>query len=198
MARNEGIVTLEDAEFFVRNFTGIEREYNPAGSRNFCVFIDDDLANTLRQDGWNVKLTKDRGDGEPRRAYLPVAIGYNIRPPRIVMISYKPSAGGRVKMRTEVPEALLGLLDWVDVENLDMTIRGSRWEKGGNGGVKAYVRSLYLTVADDALEQKYGDIEEYHIDPSEPMLQLTEAPHDEDDIMDLDSVYEDEPRQIGR
>lgn len=197
MPLNDGRILIEGAEILYRNFTGVEGEYNPPGSRNFCVVLPPDLEEQLKADGWNVRYEKVREDGSGGRPYLPVQIGYKIRPPRVQMISYKSTPRGRIKMRTEVPEKLLGLLDWVDIANADVSVNPSRWNKNGRTGIKAYLKALYLTVADDYLEQKYADVEEYVIDGEEARLELTMTPH-EDEFLDLESEYVDEPRQIGR
>ena len=86
MAINKNL-TIENARIGFRNFSGKEGRFNAAGIRNFCVFLESDLAATLANDGWNVRYLKPRDPGEEPQAYLQVAVSYKNYPPRIVLIS---------------------------------------------------------------------------------------------------------------
>lgn len=188
MYQSDGSIILEDAEILYRNFSGIEGQYNNAGSRNFCVILDPARAEQMIKDGWNIKQTKVRDEGDEPRFYVQVQIGYKIRPPRIQMITKKRGK----EMRTDVPEDLVSLLDWVDIEKVDMIIRPRHYNVNGNTGIKAYLKSLYITIAVDYLEEKYADVEEYQIETGDPVLQIADHAHEDEDVMDLDSEYVDD------
>ena len=149
--RRPMILVLEGATMVFRNFKGVEGRYNREGDRNFCVLLDDQTAEAMIRDGWNVKSLKSReGTDEPPQPYLMVAVGFKVRPPRMVLITHKG--------KTEVPEDLCEFFDQVDIRNVDLTIAGSEWAVNGNSGVKAYLRTMYLTVEEDPLDIKYADV----------------------------------------
>lgn len=152
----EGQVVMEDVELLFRNFTGKEGPYNPPGARNFAIKLDDDTAAAMAEDGWNVKWLKVREDAEEDetpQAFLDVAVKYSpkARPPRIVQVT---SRG-----RTNLDEDSIEMLDWVDITNVDLIIRPYTWEVQGKTGVKAYLQSIYVTIEEDPLERKYGDMD---------------------------------------
>ena len=60
-------INISDARIGFRNFSGKEGQYNPAGNRNFIVFLENiDDAKNLEAEGWNVRWLKprDREDEE--------------------------------------------------------------------------------------------------------------------------------------
>ena len=154
MAGNDGTLVIEGARIIFRNFAGKEGMYNAEGDRNFCLLLEPDVAEMMARDGWNVKTLKPRpgNEDEGPQPYIPVSIGYKNRPPRIVMITSKG--------RTDLGQDELELLDWVDIANVDLIIRPYSWSVGGRGGVKAYLKSFFVTIAEDFLELKYADVQE--------------------------------------
>ena len=145
-------VMLEDVRIIFRNFAGKESPKNRAGARTFNVLLDDDTAERLSRDGWNVKWLKPRDEGDPAQAHLPVTVSYKIRPPRILLVTGQG--------RTNLDEDTVEMLDWVDIRNVDLTISPSHWEMDGNTGIKAYLRSIFVTIEEDALDRKYADLEQ--------------------------------------
>lgn len=160
MAQNDGQLTIENAQVLFRNFAGKEGMYNAEGDRNFCVLLDDDLSEKLIKDGWNVKTLKPReGDEDPHpQPYLQVSVKYRgrngntVRPPTIVMVTSKG--------RTALSEDECEILDWVDIANVDLIIRPFEWAVNGKSGVKAYLKSIYVTIMEDSLQLKYADVPE--------------------------------------
>jgi hypothetical protein len=142
-------IVIEGARIGFRNFNGKEGKYNAKGLRNFCVFLDLDLAKDLERDGWNVRWLEPRDEDAEKQPYLGVAVSYAHIPPKIVMIT---SHG-----KTILDEESVGLLDWAEIKDVDLIIRPYNWEVNGKVGVKAYVKSMYITIAEDEFEAKYYD-----------------------------------------
>lgn len=158
MAQGDGTIQIDDAEITYRNFAGNETDYNPAGARNFSIILADDLARVLERDGWNVKTRKDKNTGEVIFKHLPVAVKYRgrdgkpVRPPVVWMITSKG--------RTPLDESTIEVLDYVDIAKIDVIVRPYSWNMHGNTGVKAYLKTLFFFVSEDALELRYRDVPE--------------------------------------
>ena len=149
MAINKNI-TIENARIGFRNFSGKEGRYNPAGRRNFCVFLDSDVAPSLREDGWNIKYLQPREAGDEPQAYLQVAVSYANIPPKIVLISGEG--------KTVLNETNVNMLDWAKISNVDLIIRPYNYDVNGKTGVKAYCKTMYVTIEEDEFEKKYYDV----------------------------------------
>lgn len=145
-------ITIRDARLIFRNFAGKEAKYNREGDRNFCVLLDPDVARRLDADGWNVKTLKAREEGDPEQPYLQVSVRFKGRPARIVVINHR----GRVDWTEEQVE----LLDFVAMKKVDLIINPYNWEIGGNTGVSAYLKSMFVTLDEDELEIEYSSIDE--------------------------------------
>lgn len=143
-------ITIEGARIVFRNFEGKEGKFNTAGKRNFCVLLDDELAKTFKEDGWNIKWLEPREEGDEPQAYIQVAVSFGVIPPKIVLIT---SSG-----KQALDERNINILDWAEIENADVIIRPYNWEMNGKTGVKAYVKALYITIAEDEFERKYADV----------------------------------------
>lgn len=151
MPTTDNTVMMEGVRIIFRNFSGKEGQYNREGDRNFAVLIDEKTAEMMAADGWNVKVLKPRDDDEenaPPQAYLPVAVNFRGRPPRIVMITSHN--------RTTLDESQVETLDWVDILNVDLIVRPYEWTVNGKSGIKAYLQSMYITIEEDPLEAKYS------------------------------------------
>lgn len=139
---------IEDAEIPKRNFSGKEGPYNREGDRNFLVTIPEELVLQFKRDGWNVRYLKPRDESEDPKPILSVVVSFKRMPPRIVLITDKG--------RTQLDEDTVDVLDWVDIKTVDLIANGSEWTVNGKTGVKAYLKSLFVTINEDALERKYA------------------------------------------
>lgn len=190
MPMNDGTLLIEDAHILpgqFRNFTGREGQYNREGDRNFALLLDPQLAAEMLQDGWNVKQLKPREEGVEGDYYITVSVGFKNRPPLLVLISSK----GRLNLGQHECE----IFDWVDIAKADVIIRPYKWNVQGKSGIKAYVKSLFITVREDYLELKYADVPLAEVGSSE-RLQIeaggNQDPNEEydhnDDIVDAELV----------
>ena len=139
---------VEDARLIFRNFSGKEGQYNREGDRNFSVILDHETAEVMLKDGWNVKYLAAREEGEADTPYIQVAVNFNNRPPRVVMITSNA--------RTNLDEKSVDILDWAQIQKCDLIARAYEWTVNGKSGVKAYLQSLFVTIEEDALERKYA------------------------------------------
>lgn len=147
-------ITIEGARLIFRNFSGKVTDYNRNGQQNFSVILDDELAATLENDGWPVKYRKPREDDpeQYRTPFLPVKVQFGMYPPTVVLITKR----GKKRLDKDT----IGQLDWARIENADVQIRPYNYPaiNGKPAGVSAYLKSLYVTIVEDALESKYADI----------------------------------------
>jgi hypothetical protein len=152
MPENDGTLTMRDARIVFRNFKGAEGKYNREGDRNFCVLLDPETAEAMARDGWNIKTLKARedADGDEDQPYIQVSVGFKGRPPKIVMIT---SRG-----RNYLGEDECEILDWADIQKVDLIVRPYEWTVNGKSGIKAYLKSIFVTIEEDELEIEYSDL----------------------------------------
>lgn len=144
-------LSIENAHIMFRNFAGRADQYTRQGDRNFCVVIDDaEEALTLQNDGWNVKTLKPREEGDLPTYYINVSVSYNVAPPMIYLIA------GRKK--TVMSEDAIEALDYAEIRGVDLILNPYRWEVNKKTGIKAYLKTMYVTIEQDQFAGKYEDM----------------------------------------
>lgn len=141
-------VVIEGARIIFRNFRGEEKAYNRKGDRNFCVVLDEDLAERLERDGWAVKRKPPKEEGDEELIYLKVKVAFGNFPPIIKQLT----SGGA----TSLDEDTVMILDTAAIENVDLIISPYEWEVNGKTGISAYLRKMYVTIEEDDLDKKYS------------------------------------------
>ena len=143
-----GILQIEDARIIYRNFAGIGSKYNREGDRNFAVIIpNQEIADELIADGWAVKIKPPRDEDESPFMYLPVKVKFNNRGPA----AYVKSGNSVQRLNQDT----IGMLDEIDIQSVDMDLRGYDWEVNGKTGRSAYLQAINVIQNIDRFGAQY-------------------------------------------
>lgn len=147
-----GILQIDDARIIYRNFSGVGSKFNREGDRNFAVYIpDEDMANELKERGWNVKIKPPREDGDDPFMFLPVKIKFNDRGPSVYLVT-----GNK---KTPLNDNTISCLDDIDILSVDLDIRPYDWEVNNKTGRTAYLQSIWVTQEVDRFASRMLDDE---------------------------------------
>jgi hypothetical protein len=146
----EDKLVIENADIIFKNFSGMVSQFNPEGKRNFCVVLDDELAAKLTTAGYNVRHLAGQTEGDTPKPYMQVAVSYDKKPPSIMLVTKKN--------KTRLTEEDVKMLDYAEISKVDLIINPYPWSVNGNSGVKAYLASMYVTIEEDQLAEKYAEI----------------------------------------
>ena len=151
------LLTIKDAKIFSRNFSGRPGTYNDEGERNFCVILDDEIADRLKQDGWNVKYLRPRDDNDEPVPFIQVNVRFNHDPEKKRFpdpIIYIVSSTGKTRLYEDEVTAL----DYGYFEKWSVSIRPHRWSYGNRAGVKGVLKTLYATISEDEIDLMYSNV----------------------------------------
>lgn len=145
-------VNLPNVRIGFKNFEGREGQFNRKGERSFAVFLDGQTAETLAAQGWNVKFPKPNPDIAPeednRDPHIQVSVAFDNFPPDVYLIANENP--------TKLDGANVSMLDWAELQKVDLVIRPYVWSVQGNTGVKAYLKKGYFTIVSDQFTDQYG------------------------------------------
>ena len=131
-----GILQIDGAMITHRNFAGRGDQYNREGDKNFSLIIPtQEMADELIAQGWNVKIRDARDEGGEPFMFLKVKVKFNERGPKVYLKS------GRAI--NELDENSIGMLDDIQIMNVDMDIRPYDWGPiNGKYGRSAYLQNI--------------------------------------------------------
>jgi hypothetical protein len=168
--RRDDNIVLEDVQLVFRNFTGRAGMYNKQGDRSFAVKLLPEWAEEMTRRGWNVKYLKARDEDEMDQPFISVKVKYDgPRPPKIYMITRRG--------RTQLSEDEVDLLDYVDILKVDVVLNPYPYNFNGRSGISIYVDSMYVTILEDELAEKYENMDIATIDG--PAMQPGTGPNPE-------------------
>lgn len=132
-----------------RNFEGTAGPYNKEGDRSFCLGLDDETAELMKDEGWNVryKVSKKDPDAIPV-PYIQIKVEFRKgRPPKMVQFTKNG--------KTVLEEEDLKNLDWADIDKADVCINPYKWTRlDGSTGISAYLKKMNIFLEDDDFEDR--------------------------------------------
>lgn len=142
-------VIISDARITRKNFAGLEEVnrttgevYNQNHERHFDIMIEnEEMAKELQEFGFKVSASNPNQDGDVRYFINKIACRFDKFPPDI----YKFTGSRKYKLS----ENELDELDRLYFDQVDLRMNLSN--KG-----KAYVKKLYVVVAQDDIDKKYA------------------------------------------
>lgn len=146
-----GIIQIDEAKIVYRNFEGRGDKFNREGDRNFAVVIpDQEIADALIAEGWNVKIKPPRDEDDDPFMFLPVKVKFNDRGPNAYL-----QTGTRMN---RLDEDSIACLDNIDIMSVDLDIRPYDWTlSDGKSGRSAYLQSIKVTQDVDRFAAAYEE-----------------------------------------
>lgn len=160
------IAGLDNSDILFRNFSGVEKQYNAAGDRNFCVRLDEPIANELAAMNIPVKILEPRDeDTEPLR-FIKVKV-------KDFSKIYSANVGQRWpdgmslaerKAQQLLSEASYYSLDEANIQNAWITVSIYHWDMGTGAnkktGISLSLGEGYFKITPNELESLFFGIPE--------------------------------------
>ena len=152
-----GDLKIENAVLAWPNFSGKATQFNPnGGKRTFCVLLNEEIADILSADGWNVKRRPPREDGDYPLIYTEIVINMQSQYPPDVYVRNEFNGKGTMRKLTDDN---ISMLDNIQIVNADLVIHP--YEHGiGQFKVKGYARFVnVLQAQSNYFGDKYSEYE---------------------------------------
>lgn len=146
-------LVLTDSRIIHRNFEGRQTRFSRQGDRNFSVVIAAENVEALREAGWKVKELPPREDIEGSEPFYFIDVRVNMgsaRPPKIYLCTSKK--------KTLLDEDSVATIDAAEIKSVDMVLHPYIWETSSGSGVKAYLKTMYVTIEEDVFADKYDNL----------------------------------------
>lgn len=151
-----GALLVEDATIIFKNFAGRSGKFNKEGERSFALVIDDpELAQNMREEGWNVKIKPPREEGEGVFCYLSVSVVFPTPDRNFPIKIVQFTKNGPVELNEET----VGLLDMARFASCKVAIRPYNWTTNTGSGIKAYLRTMHVVLEEGDFASDYEDYE---------------------------------------
>ena len=141
-----GDLAVEGAAIIYKNFSGDPTTFNPSGGkRTFSLVVPQDIADSLVEEGWNVKHRSPREEGDDDMFYTEVVVNLNSQfPPKLHLIT---KFGERERIM-ELNEDNVSELDKNYLKVVDLVIHPYNHGRMNAAGatVKGYLKTLYATM----------------------------------------------------
>ena len=149
----KGILQIDDIDgrqIIFKNFEGRGDKFNREGDRNFSLRIDDEnTADALVKEGWNVRIKEGRDEDEGPFMRLPIKVKFTNYGPNVYL-----RTGDRVN---ELNEESIACLDSIEIDSVSMDIRPYDWDVNGRTGRTAYLQSMEVVQRIDRFAARYAN-----------------------------------------
>lgn len=147
----EADLTIANAHIMFRNFTGAKSTYNREGKKTFSVVIpDDELANQLLADHWNVRILQPREEGDEPLYILKVIVNFGSPWPPII----KRITSNNEMILTDNDARMLDKDEIKEIPKLE--ISAYHWKTDdGKSGISAYLQSMEVVIDDEEFATRY-------------------------------------------
>ena len=130
-----------------RNFAGKKTDFNKDGKHVVTLFLDDETAAALKDEGWNVRYYTPRSDDDDAPTPIPILdceLRYDNYPPVVKL------ATGDTETEIDEEDLTNLNLDQADIIDVDVRLSPYSWHNSrGESGIKAYVSMMRIRIEDD-------------------------------------------------
>ena len=157
--RQNGDLEVKNAVIIWKNFSGRPTKYVPAGGkRTFTLVLTQEMADVLRDRGWNVRVRPAKEEGDADLYYTEISVRYNTDKPQYNPSVYFLSEVNGEKYKQLIPEEAIGQADDERFAKVDLLIHAyAHGVETAKSKVKGYLRSMFATVEVDSFELEYSD-----------------------------------------